>query len=86
MKAILAESILLAKFLVKSKSIDVWGDTAMKGSVEVGDRLCIGKLVHRGANQRDGGCIMPISVGQLNLWSRNSALTYNGARSDKVSR
>lgn len=82
MKAILAETILLAKLLVKSESIDVWRNTPMKGGVEVRDRLCIGKLFHCGANQSDGGCIVPISTGQLNLWSRNSVLTTEPGRSN----
>lgn len=75
MEAILAETILLAKFLVKSESIYVWGDTPMKGGVEVRDGLCIGKLFHCGANQSDRGFIVPVSTGQFNLWSRNSVLT-----------
>ena len=62
METILSEFIFLAQSLVKGKSVDVRGDTAMKGGVEVRDRLCIGELLHGGANQRDGGCVVPISV------------------------
>ena len=84
METILSEFIFLAKPLVNGKGIDVRRDTAMKGGVEVRDRLCIGKLLHGGANQRDGGCVVPISVSQSNRWSRNGA--HSGARSDKLSR
>ena len=84
METILSEFIFLAKPLVKGKSIDVRRDTAMKGGVEVRDRLCIGKLLHCGANQRDGGCVVPISIGQSILWLRNGS--HKGARSDKLSR
>ena len=52
-KPILAELVLLAKLLIQGESIDVRRDTAMKGGVEVRDRLCVGKLLHCGANQRD---------------------------------
>jgi len=68
METILAEFIFLAKPLVKGESIDVWGDTTMEGGVEVRDRLCIGKSLHYGADQRDRGYIVPISTGQSNLW------------------
>lgn len=84
METILSEFILLAKPLVKGKSIDVRRDTAMKGGVEVRDRLRIGKLLHCGANQRDGGCVVPISIGQSILWLWNG--THKGASSDKLSR
>jgi len=57
---ILAEFVLLAKFLVKGESMDVRGDTAMKSGVEVRDCFCIRKLLHCGANQGDGGYIVPI--------------------------
>jgi len=63
METILSEFVFLAKPLVKGESIDVWRDAAMKGGVEVRDRLCIGELLHCGANQGDGGCIVPISIG-----------------------
>jgi hypothetical protein len=77
METILSEFVFLAKPLVKGESIDVWRDAAMKGGVKVRDRLCIGKLLHCGANQRDGGCIVPISFGQsveslIEEWERCS--------------
>lgn len=84
METILSEFIFFAKPLVKGKSIDVRRYTAMEGGVEVRDRLCIGKLLHCGANQRDGGCVVPISVSQSNHRSRHGA--HKGARSDKLSR
>jgi len=67
-ESILAEFVLLAKLLVKGESMDMCGDTAMKSRVEVRDCFCIGKLLYCGANQGDGGYIVPISTGQSNLW------------------
>jgi hypothetical protein len=84
-ETILAEFIFLAKLLVKGKSIDVWGDTAMKGGVEVRDRFCIGKLLHCGANQRDGGVYCAYFNGSVESLVEEFR-AHNGARSDKLSR